>query len=209
VIIKDIRTDFIGTYKGINASCFYIFNNKLYFGDSFTKNVWQLYNGEYADYDGTNYFSYTMRWRSKFHHFDFQDQFKQLGFVFLEGYILPNTTATFTMRFETEKGINSVSVDIVGTADYVHPVSSSALSNQPLSNKALAFGEDASLPAGARRFFRLITPESLDLTATEFLKVQFQLETDAEGAYIRLTKLRPFVTILPIERSKTNSILTS
>ncbi|MFA5014818.1 MAG: hypothetical protein WC549_04695 [Actinomycetota bacterium] len=210
IILKDPRTGFIGNLQGINASCFYVYDNKLYCGDSFTKNSWELnVKDQYADYDGTNFFPYTFRWRSKFFHYNYPHLLKTLGFIWLEGFITPNTSADFKIRFLTENGVQEITETIVGTAQYVNKSSSSALANQKLANKELAWGEDSDLPSGARRFFRMITPEKLGLSQIEWLKIQFEIETSNEGDFIRLTKINPFVFILPVEKTKTNKILTN
>jgi hypothetical protein len=209
VIIKDTRNNFIGTYNGINASCFYIFNNKLYSGDSFTKNCWQLYNGEYADYDGTDYFDYTFRWRSKFFHYDYPENFKQIGFIWLEGYILPSTEAKFRLNTLSEVGLTTIEVPINGTDSYVQKTNISAMGNKKLGDIALTAGIESDLPSGTRRFFRMITPEKFDLLQHHWLKIQYELETNKAGSFIRLTKIRPFIYLLPIDQTKTNNILTS
>jgi len=209
VVLKDTRTGFIGTYLGINASCWFHRDNKLFCGDSFTKNCWQLYSDDYSDFDGTNYYDYLFRWRSKFFHYGLPEHLKELGFVWLEGYILPNTTAKFKMNFKTENGIETIIKEIKGTDPYVFISPSSAFGRRKFGEIALAAGEDFDLPSGARFFQVMITPETLELTDTKWLQVQFELEHSKAGDYAKLTKLRPFINVLPIEETKTNKILAN
>jgi len=209
VILKDMLTGFIGTYSGINASCFFIYNNKLYFGDSFTKNTWQLYNGEYADFDGTNYYDYLFRWRSKFFHYNYPELFKELGYIFIEGYITPNTNAEFKINLETENGLQTITETLSGTANYVFKSSASSFGRKKFGEVALAPGQDNDLPAGAKKFYRIITPSKIGLSDVRWLKMQFELETGNAGDFIRLTKIRPMVSVLPFDVSKSNKILNN
>jgi hypothetical protein len=209
VILKDMTNNFIGTFQGINASCFFTYNNKLYYGDSYTKNCWQLNNGEYADYNGTDYLDYTFRWKSKYFHYGVPDQFKELGYIWIEGIITPNTIATLKINLLTETGVEQKQIEINGTDKYVNKALSSALGHQKFGEKRLAWGEDKNIPTGSRDFHRMISCEKLGIKDIKWLKMQLEIETSKAGDFIRVTKIRPLVFIMPIDKTKTNSILNN
>ena len=210
MILKDMRSGFIGTFEGLNASSFFNYDNKLYYGDSYTKNCWEMYNGEYSDYNGTDYFDYIFRWRSKMFNYGVPEHFKELGYVWIEGYILPSTTATFTAYLETDDGITEVLLaTIKGTDAYVRKTSSSAFGLTKFGESGLAAGKEPDLPSGARKFYRIITQSKLDLLRTKWLKLQFELETYEAGSFIRLTKIRPLVFVHPIDKTKHNNLLNN
>lgn len=207
IIIKDQRTGFIGDYKGINASCFFVLDGELYYGDSFTKNCYKLYTGEYSDYDGTNYLPYMFVWKGKKLHFGYPEYFKKLGYLYIEGFITPNTDAELQLIFDTESGVESITKHIVGTDKYVYQVPANPLGYDPLGSTGLTSVEDRNLPAGARRFRRMFT--STDLSVKDWFEMQFRLKTDQDGGFIRLTKIRPFVEVSDISATKTNRILNN
>lgn len=210
MVVKDMRNGWIGTFQGLNASSFFNYDGKLYYGDSYTKNTWQLYNGEYGDYNGTDYFDYIFRWRSKSFHYGFPSHFKSMGYVWVEGYILPSTEADLNVYLENEEGISKVKLaTLKGTDPYVRTTSSSAFGMNKFGEYSLAPGLETDLPSGARRFYRMITGTDIELMNTKWLKAQFELETGNSGDFIRLTKIQPLVVVLPIDRSKTNSILNN
>lgn len=205
IILKDQRTGFIGDYKGINASCFYQYNNQLYCGDAFTKNCWQMYTDDYADFDGTDYFSYIFLWLSGQLNFGYPDYLKKLGFIYIEGYITPNTTADFEMIFETESGTQSIVKQLEGTADYVYKSPGKVLGLNKLGEKGLADSDDEDLPPGSRKFRKMFTED--DYGEIDWFTLQLLISTDADGSYIRITKIRPFIQLLPIDKVKNNSII--
>lgn len=169
-----------------------------------------MYNEEYSDFNGTDYFDYIFRWRSKMFNYGFPEYFKELGYVWIEGYILPSTTADFSAYLETETGITEVLLaEIKGTDNYVRKISSSAFGLNKFGESGLAAGKEPDLPSGARKFYRIITPSKLDIMRTKWLKCQFELETYEAGSFIRLTKLRPFIFVHQIDKTKSNSLLNN
>lgn len=210
MILKDMRNGFTGVLEGLNASSFFNYDDKLYYGDSYTKNCWQMDNGEYADYNGTDWFDYIFRWRSKMFNYGYPENFKELGYLYVEGYILPNTTATLKANLETETGITTITLKTIkGTDDYVNEGNSSAFGLTKFGESGLAAGKVPALPNGARMFHFIVTATKLDLLRTKWLRCQLELETYEAGSFIRVTKMRPYVYIHPVEKTKSNNLLNS
>jgi len=203
VIIKDMRDDWISTFKGINASAFYIFEGKLYYHDAFTKNTYRMNTDEYSDFDGTNFFDYLTNWKSKFFDYGFPEHFKELRRIFIEGFITPNTTINVKFNMDGKLGISQVIKTIVGTANYVQKLPSIALGRNPFGIKGFANAQGN--PTGLRKFRRVINAQ--DLSKEQWFKLQIEIETNASGQNYIINRIRPFIAVKKFDKTKHDLVI--
>lgn len=205
IVLKDRRDGWISILKGLNASCWFIYKNKLYYGDSFTKNVYQTNTDDFSDFDGTNFFPYLVDWQSKFFDYNVPFNKKEVRRVLISGFITPNTTVDFSIITDGVAGLQSITKQIVGTADYVQAIPSIAFGRNVFGIKGFASADGT--PTGLKPFRRVITTN--DLPKDKWFRMKFRVQTNNEGYRFIITRIQPQIAVLPIVKTNRDTILNS
>lgn len=203
IVLYDRIDNYVSIYKGLNANNFFIYKNKLYYGDSYQKNCYQMYSDDYSDFDGTNYYPYEVKWKSKFFNYDEPEKLKELRRVYIEGFILPSTNITIKFHLEGEKGITTIEKTIVGTANYVQPLPSITLGINPFGVRGFASSDGT--PTGLRKFRRIIIDQ--ELLNNKWFGLQFEVTTNSEGANFVISKILPELFIYGKEKTNFSKTL--
>ena len=186
IILYDILYDRLTEFKNLNASSFAVYNNKLYYGDSLTKNVYQIFYNAYSD-NGT---AYSTKAKTKWYNFGMPNTWKEIGYLFVEGWITSNTTLKLKINFDEGGTLTSKEVSILGTGSYV-------TSDAPSGS----FGLD---PFGIRAFSPVSKNKSdtlkhfagwvgLSDVDKKFRNIQFEISTTGKDSNYRLMRIVPYI----------------
>lgn len=197
IIVYDIPFNRIQKFTGINANSFTVYDGKLYYGDSLSENVYQLFYDDYSD----NLNPYSTNWKTKWYNFGAPANWKEVGWVFVEGFINSNTSLSFKINLDDGGSLISKTVSIVGTGDYVAKTTSSGFGTNPfgLSN----FSDSSGSAENLKHFVGFINTS--DLFSKKFRNIQFEGETSGSGQNYRITKIIPYINILPEEYGRNDS----
>lgn len=196
----DRRDKWVSILKGWNGSCSFVYDKKLYMGDAFSRNIWQLFTDTYSDYDKTDHFPYTVRYRSGWRMFFDErgnpafDRLKELKLLFIDGYITPNTTLDVKLDFDLKNGTTTAGFKILGTGGYVQPAPSAALGINPFGIHGFVNVDGSS--SGLRRFRCKVW---IDNEAYQFFACRYGFESNTASYNWRVTKVKAFADLLPPE----------
>lgn len=188
IIVYDILYNRFTKFTGWNANAFTIYNDKLYYADSVTKNVYEAFTSNYDDDD----LPYTTEWKTKWINFGYPDLWKEIDYVFVEGFINKQTSLDFTIYLDEGGALTSKTITITGTGDYVSEASGSGFGTNPfgLSN----FGDIEESGDDLLHFAGYIMLD--DLFAHKFRNIQFGGKTSGTGQNYRISKIIPYVNVL-------------
>lgn len=185
-----LRNDIVRTYnfakqswefplEGINARCFFIFNDKLYYGSSAENKVIQLERDEYVDtvVDADSDTPYTAEWTSGNLNFGLRAEQKEASSMYVEGFISAKTSLNIALNYEYNGYEGSVSTTIRGDDESITflPAEGGGLGTSPLGVEPLGsgtFGAEEQL-----RFFRV----HLGTPPRKFYEVSVTFSSDGEG----------------------------
>lgn len=130
--------------KGVNATCFFIYDSKFYFGDAFNKETYQLETGDYSIYKGTTDYPYKAVWKSGLINYDLPANRKGLNTYFVEGFIAENTEITFRLEYEYQGIYRKLSGTIDGSDEDIilKPATGAPLGVSPLGVAPLGAGDE-------------------------------------------------------------------
>lgn len=188
IIVFDDGYNRLTEFQGMNANAFAVYDGKLYYGDSVNPNTYQLF---YENYDD-NGLPYTTRFKTKWYNFGEETRWKELGWVFIEGFINQNTTLTFTINLDEGGRLGSKAITISGTGDYVSQQTSSGFGTNPFG--LVNFSNIAGSADNLLHFAGYINTD--DLFGYKFRNIQFQGETSGTGQNYRILRIIPFYHVL-------------
>jgi len=196
VIQYDYLYDRFTLFSGWNVSSWAIFDNKLYYGDSLTQNVYQAFYTNYSDND----LPITTSVKTKWYNFGEAARLKEIGSVFVEGFITQNTSLIFKINFDEGGALATKSVTIVGTGDYVASLPAAGFGINPfgLSDFGTTSDEDA-----LRHFSGYINLQGV--YDKKFRNIQFEISTSGVGQNYRISKIYPYVSLLEESYNRANS----
>lgn len=190
IIVYNYTYNRFTEFEGINAQSFAVYNGNLYYGDALTQNVYKMFSGEYDDND----LGYTTKWKTKWINFDQPANWKELGYIFVEGFINKNTTLTLKVNMDEGGNLTTSSYTISGSGDYVASLPSKGFGINPfgLNNFSDISGTNDNL----RHFAGYIITD--DLFGHKFRNIQFEGTTSGVGQNYRISKIIPYVNILDV-----------
>ena len=190
--------------SGWNANAFTSYKGDIYYGDSINPNVYKIFTTDYDD----NGLPYTSSFKTKWYNFGEVSKWKELGYVFVEGFISKNTTLKFRINLDEGGALSSKEVDIVGTGNYVASAASSGFAINPFGLINFA-SVPPNGPGNLLHFAGYINTG--DLVYHKFRNVQFEGDTSGTGQNYRITKIVPFVNVLNESwgRSNANYIISN
>jgi hypothetical protein len=191
IIVYDFLYDRFTEFSGWNALSFAVYNDNLYYGDAINQNVYKAFTGEYNDND----LPYTTEWKTKWVNFGYPDNWKEIGYVFVEGFITQNTSLDFTINLDEGGDLTAKTITISGDGDYVAELPAAGFGINPfgLTN----FGDITGDTETLRHFAGYILLD--DLFGNKFRNIQFQGKTSGTGQNYRITKIIPYVNILEVQ----------
>jgi hypothetical protein len=183
-------------FVGWNVNDWFIYENNLYFGASNEIATYKaLYN---YDDNGSPYQTY---WSSKQFDFGVPNEQKRLGYIYVEGYILPNTNIGVSAYFDgNTTSPESKSIDGSNT-NYVSPtqaITSLGYNTWGLGTYGGSVGASFTL-----RKFRVW----LRYSAKEFYNLQIKIGTNKEGSVYKITHLASYLSKTPGKRIPIESII--
>ncbi len=189
VLLYDFRSNRLSEIRGWNASSWAVYNNKLYFGDSLTKNVRQAFVDSYDD-DGNPYITNA---KTKWYNFGAPSQWKEMGWVYVEGFITSNTDVKFRINLDEGGSLTQKEVVIHGTGDYVaaNPPSGTFGPN-PFGLRSFSYVSNSG--NNLRHFAVWISTN--DLLRKKFRNVQFETYTSGTGQNYRISRIVPYLKVL-------------
>lgn len=198
VLLYDFRSNRLSEQRGWNAASWAVYDNKLYFGDSLTKNVRQAFYDSYND-DGN---PYTTKAKTKWYNFGAPANWKEIGWVFVEGWITPNTDITFRINLDEGGNLSQKTVTIDGSGNYVAsnpPAGTFGLNPFGLLSFSVVPASDSNL----RHFAGWI--QTTDIFNKKFRNLQFEMQTTAVDSNYRITRIVPYVKVLDVNYSRQNN----
>ena len=188
IIVYDFRYDRFTEFSGWNANDFAVYGDYLYYGDSINQNVYKAFNDEYDDND----LPYTTEWKTKWVNFGYPDNWKEAGYLFVEGFINKETSLDFTIYLDEGGKLTSKKVVITGSGDYVAKNVGTGFGTNPfgIPNFSNVTGDSDNL----LHFAGYILLD--DLFGNKFRNIQFGGVTSGVGQNYRITKIIPYVHIL-------------
>lgn len=190
VLLYDSLYDRFSELTSWNVGAWSVYNNKLYYGDSVSKNVYQAFYDDYSD-DGI---PYTTQAKTKWFNFQSPSTWKEIGHLFVEGWITKNTDITFSINLDEGGKLTQKEVTIEGSGSYVQ--------SDPPSG---SFGLD---PFGINSFSPVSnnTSDSLkhfavwinvdDIFENKFRNMQFEIYTSGDNQNYRIMRIIPYINIL-------------
>ena len=199
VLLYDFRSNRLSDVRGWNASSWAIYDNKLYFGDSLTKNVRQAFVNSHND-DSNPYLT---RAKTKWYNFGSPANWKELGWVFVEGWITKDTDLTFRINLDEGGKLSQKTVTIKGSGDYVaSDPPSGVFGPNPFGLKS--FSVVSASDSNLRHLAGWINTR--DLYSKKWRNLQFEVETTQANADYRITRIIPYMKVLDVNYSRANSL---
>ncbi len=188
IIVYDSLYNRFTEFSGWNADSFAVYNSNLYYGDSVNENVYKAFDSEYDDND----LPYTTEWKTKWINFGDPDLFKEISYLWVEGWINKNTTIDFTVYLDEGGSYTSKTQTISGSGDYVTeiPVSGFGLNSFGLNNFSNVSGDADNL----LHFGGYINVE--DLFGNKFRNIQLGGVTSGTGQNYRISRIILYVNLL-------------
>jgi len=199
IIIYDYQKNRFTYITAMNANAFAVYDNKLYFGDSLTQNVRQAFYNSYDD-DGS---AITSSAKTKWYNFGEPSRWKEIGWVYVEGWITQNTSLTFKINFDEGGALASKEVTISGDGDYVADEPGAGFGINPFGLSD--FGTTETTGDSLRHFAGYINMQAE--YGKKWRNVQFEIESSGVGYNYRITRLIPFVYVLDEQYGRSSSNL--
>lgn len=109
LIFNKITKSFEGIWS-LGGNCLEVHDNKLYYGDAYSSNVWQLFTDRHSDVRSVNaVLPISCEWQSNFFNaLPIKSNVQGVNSVAIEGYISANTTFTFNLfaDFSTDPSLS-------------------------------------------------------------------------------------------------------
>jgi len=204
IIMYDSLSKRLTQLNGWNAKSFTVYQGDIYYGDALTQTVYKLFTENYDD-DGL---PYTTNWKTKWFNFGEPARWKELGWVYVEGFINGATTIKFKINLDDGGSLTTKQVSIIGSGDYVAK-STTNLSNGFNPFGLLNFSNIAGSSDNLLHFSGYINTR--DLTGYKFRNIQFDGETSGTGQNYRFTKIIPYLNVLDeaYSRQYSNNIISN
>lgn len=188
IIIYDSQYKRFTEWNNLNANAFAVYAGHVYYGDAINNNVYQLYSPTYDD----NGNDYTTNFKTKWYNFDEPTKWKELGYVFVEGFINEVTSLKFRINLDEGGSLSTKEINIIGTGAYVSAATIGGYGTNPfgLSNFSNIAGSDSNL----KHFVGFINTS--DITNKKFRNIQFEGETSGVAQNYRITKIIPYYHLL-------------
>lgn len=200
VISYDYLYDRFTLFNGWNVASWTVYDGNLYFGDALTQNVRQAFYSDYSDDE----LPITTSVKTKWYNFGEAARLKEIGWVFVEGFITQNTTLTFKINFDEGGALATKSVTISGTGDYVADLPDAGFGINPfgLSDFGTTSDEDS-----LRHFAGYINLQGV--YDKKFRNVQFEITSSGVGQNWRISKIYPYAFVLEeaYGRARSNYII--
>lgn len=201
IVVYDTTYNRLTEFTGINASVFEVYNDKLYYGDSITQNVYQMFYSEYTD----NTLPYISESKTKWFNFDSPANWKEIGQIFVSGWITANTDIDLTVYLDESGKLTSATYTIEGDGDYVSVDSGSSFASNPfgLTNFSNVEGSSDNL----KHFAGFINTD--DLFKYKFRNIQAGFKTSGTDQNFRIDKLIFYANVLPREYGQDEILINS
>jgi hypothetical protein len=181
-------------FQGLNANAFTVYNNDVYYGDSINWNTYKMFSSNYDD----NSNPYSTSWKTKWYNFGEPTRWKELGWVFIEGFINRNTELTFNINLDEGGQLTTKAITILGTGNYVSktsPGSSAVASGFGINPFGLVnFSEVSGSAENLLHFVGYINLR--EFVQYKWRNLQFSGQTSAAGSNYRIMRLIPFIHVL-------------
>jgi len=188
IIVYDYVYDRFTEYSGWNANCFAVYNDNIYYGDAINKNVYKIFSGDYND----NNLPFSTEWKTKWINFGYADNWKEIGYVFVEGFLNQETDLDFTIYLDEGGNLTSKTVTISGDGDYVASAPGAGFGINPFG--LVNFSDVSSDSENLLHFAGYIMLD--DLFGNKFRNIQFGGETSGVNQNYRITKIIPYANVL-------------
>ena len=191
VIVYDSLYDRFTKFTGWNADSFTVYNDNLYYGDSVNQNVYKAFHNEYNDTD----LPYVTEAKTKWFNFGLPDLFKEIAYVYVEGWINKASEIDFTVYLDEGGTFTSKTQTIDGEGDYVTPlpVKGFGINAFGLTNFTNVSGDSDNLS----HFAGYINLD--DLLDNKFRNVQIGFKSSGVGQNYRISKIILYVN--PLEKT--------
>lgn len=210
IVVYDTKDDWLAEWVGLNATSFTVWENKLYFADSLTKNVRQMnVEGRYDDDDNpylvhakTIWFSQKMDEETG----ELVDDPMRLGEMkhfYIEGWISSADILTIILNFNEGGRLGTKEYTIEGDDSYVKFASNkAAFARNPFGIRGFAnVGQPSNIPD---RHFRRWIPTNL-FRQYKFNNFQIEVKCGNEGQNWAITRMGVFIRALPYEKAYNNA----
>ena len=188
IIMYDSFRNRLTELQGWNANAFAVYDDYIYYGDAISKNVYKIFTDEYDDND----LPYSTSFKTKWFNFGEPTRWKEIGWVFVEGFINENTTLSFKINLDEGGSLSSKQVDILGTGDYVSSVDVEGFGLNPFG--ILNFSNIEGSSDNLLHFSGWINTG--DIFQHKFRNIQFEGSTNGTSQNYRLSKIIPYVNVL-------------
>ena len=193
VVVYDRLHKRLTLWEGINANAFTTYGNNVYYGDAVNNNVYQIFYSDYND----NTLPYSTSWKTKWYNFGEPTRWKEVGWVFVEGFINKNTTLTFKVNLDEGGDLTSKSITITGTGSYVSTSTATTNSEYSFGDNPFGlfpFSSDIKSDSNLIHFVGYISTS--DITQNKFRNIQFEGSTNGTGQDYRISRIIPYYKLL-------------
>jgi hypothetical protein len=177
----------------VNASAFFIYNDDLYFADSFNTQTYKMNIGEKLIREGATEFPIKATWTSGNINYGAPANRKAFNMYYVEGFIAKNTVLTVTINFEHEGIFRQVSGTIDGSNEDITltSVSDAGLGVAPLGVVPLSSG--GATVSDLNKFRVYLTTSEIP-----FYEHSITFETDGIGLDWEILRMGP--NAIPIKQ---------
>lgn len=119
VIVYDLRTKSLSIYTGWLVSCWFVYENNLYFGSPVDPNTYQAFTGFVDYYRDDVESAIDSIWRSKRLTFGKVSKEKEIDLIYIEGLISEATSIEVTIRYDEDGSRAEINKTISGEGSYV------------------------------------------------------------------------------------------
>lgn len=190
ILLYDALADRITEIRNWNASSFAVYNGNLYYGDSISKNIYQAFTDNYSD-DGVSYITTA---KTKWFNFDAPYSWKEIGHLFVEGWITQNTDIKFRINFDEGGKLSTKEVIIAGDGTYVQKdAPSGTFGLDPFGIKSFSVVSKTKSDT-LKHFSAWINVN--DVFDKKFRNIQFEIYTSGDNQNYRIMRIVPYIHML-------------